>query len=177
LVSYFNMAKMGNYNQSIALNPTAPDIIATEKYGNNKYGFGFNAEQTINKDLGVFLRASWDDGNNETWAFTEIDRSVSCGISSNGGLWNRENDNIGLAYVTSGLSAPHRNYLKAGGKGFELGDGNLNYSLEHLAELYYSMEMKKSLYISGAYQFIINPGYNKDRGPVNVFSVRAHIVI
>jgi high affinity Mn2+ porin len=171
------MAKMGNYNQSILLNPTAPDIAATEKYGNNKYGFGINAEQAINKDLGIFLRASWDDGNNETWVFTEIDRSVSCGVSSNGGRWNRVNDNVGLAYVTSGLSAPHRNYLKAGGKGFELGDGNLNYSWEHLVEFYYSMELKKNLYLSGAYQFIINPGYNKDRGPVNVFSVRAHIVI
>jgi len=177
LFSFFNMSKMGNYNQSILLNPTAPDIVATRKYGNNKYGFGINAEQAINKDLGLFLRASWDDGNNETWAFTEIDRSVSCGVSSNGSRWNRENDNIGLAYVTSGLSAPHRNYLKAGGKGFELGDGNLNYSWEHLAELYYSMELKKNLYLSGAYQFIINPGYNKDRGPVNVFSVRVHIVI
>ena len=75
----------------------------------------------------------------------------------------------------SGLSAPHRNYLQAGGKGFELGDGHLNYSFEHLTELYYSMELIKNLYISGAYQFILNPGYNKDRGPVNVFSLRAHI--
>lgn len=177
LVSFLNTANMGNYNQSIALNPTAPDLSATEKYGNTKYGFGINAEQAINKDIGGFLRANWNDGNNETWAFTEIDRSVSFGISSNGSRWNRQNDNIGLAYVTSGLSAPHRNYLKAGGRGFELGDGNLNYSWEHLAELYYSMELIKNLYLSGTCQFILNPGYNKDRGPVNVFSIRVHLLI
>lgn len=175
LVSFFTMANMGNYNQSIALNPTAPNIIASEKYGNNKYGFGINGEQAINKDMGVFFRASWGDGNNETWAYTEMDKTVSFGISSNGSRWNRQNDNLGLGYVVSGLSVPHRNYLRAGGKGFELGDGNLNYSFEQLTELYYSFQMIKNLYVSAAYQFILNPGYNKDRGPVNVFSLRAHI--
>ena len=131
----------------------------------------------MNKDMNAFFRASWNDGNNETWEFTEIDHSVSFGISSNGNHWNRQNDNIGLAYVVSGLSAPHRNYLQAGGYGFELGDGNLNYAWEHLIELYYSMELIKHLYVSGTYQFICNPGYNRDRGPVNVFSLRIHLVI
>ena len=100
------------------------------------------------------------------------------GLSSNGNKWNRPNDNIGMAYVRSGLSSPHRNYLQNGGKGFMLGDGQLNYRNEQLAELYYSAELKKnSLYLSGFYQFLINPGYNKDRGPVNVFSIRFHVVI
>lgn len=81
-VSYFNMANMGNYTQSITLNPTAPDLFATEKYGHTKYGFGINGEQAISKDMGVFFRAGWDDGNNETWAYTEIDKTVSFGISS-----------------------------------------------------------------------------------------------
>ncbi|NWJ51030.1 MAG: carbohydrate porin [Bacteroidetes bacterium] len=174
LVSFFNNAKMGNYNQSIALNPTAPDLFATEAIGHIKYGFGINSEQALNKDMGIFFRASWNDGHNETWAFTEIDRSVSFGISSNGNQWNRQNDNVGLALVISGLSTPHRKYLEAGGNGFELGDGKLNYSLEHLAELYYSVQLQKYLYVSGTYQFILNPGYNKDRGPVNVFSIRVH---
>lgn len=177
LVSFFTTANMGNYNQSIELAPTAPDLFSTQKNGHTKYGFGINSEQAINKDMGVFFRASWDDGNNETWAFTEMDRSVSFGVSSNGSRWKRQNDNVGLAYVTSGLSVPHRNYLQAGGKGFELGDGNLNYSWEHLTEFYYSMELIKRLYISGTYQFVLNPGYNKDRGPVNVFSVRVHVMM
>ncbi|HEY5465375.1 MAG TPA: carbohydrate porin [Hanamia sp.] len=177
-LGYFNTANMGNYDESIALNPSAPDIIATRKYGRTKYGFGINAEQSITKDAGIFFRAGWDDGNNETWAFTEIDRTVSAGISSNGNKWNRPNDNVGMAYVVSGISAPHRNYLKHGGKGFELGDGNLNYGLEQLTELYYSAAIRKNfLYLSGAYQFLINPGYNKSRGPVNIFSIRIHAAI
>jgi high affinity Mn2+ porin len=177
VLSFFTTASMGNYYQSITLNPVNPDISLNEKNGRTKYGFGFNCEQQINNNIGTFFRASWNDGKNETWEFTEIDRSASFGISSTGNMWNRQNDNLGLAYVISGLSAPHRNYLNAGGMGFELGDGNLNYALEQLAEIYYSVELTKSIFISGAYQFIQNPGYNRDRGPVNVFSIRVHIAV
>ena len=177
ILSFYTMANMGNYNQSLALDPNAPNIIATRKYGNVKYGFGINTDQSITKDAGIFLRASWNDGKNETWAFTEMDRSVSFGISSNGNQWRRQNDNVGLAFVTSGLSVEHRNYLKSGGRGFMLGDGKLNYSLEKLAELYYCIALTNNINISGAYQFIVNPGYNKDRGPVNVFSIRVHVKI
>ena len=104
------------------------------------------------------MRAGWSDGNNETWAFTEIDRSVSAGISMTGVKWNRKNDNMGIAYVISGLSKPHRDYLQAGGEGFMLGDGNLNYAWEQLAELYYSAEMVKDhIYLSAAYQVLTQP--------------------
>jgi high affinity Mn2+ porin len=177
VLSFFNLAKMGNYNQSIEMNPVDPSIFSTERYGHTKYGFGVNAEQAITEDMGVFFKASWNDGNNETWMFTEIDRSVSFGISCNGDRWNRKKDVVGLASVTSGISLPHRTYLHDGGLGFELGDGNLNYGLEHLDELYYSMELVKHLFVSGTYQFLLNPGYNKDRGPVNIFSLRVHVFI
>jgi high affinity Mn2+ porin len=177
ILSFFTIANMGNYNQSIAFNPLTPDIVATRKNGRTKYGVGINAEQNINKDMGLFFRMSWNDGQNETWMFTEIDHSISLGISSNGTKWERQNDNIGLAFVSSGLSVPHRNYLKSGGKGFILGDGNLNYSLEHLAELYYTLGLSKNIFLSGTYQFLLNPGYNSDRGPVSVFSVRVHTQI
>ncbi|HLP17167.1 MAG TPA: carbohydrate porin, partial [Bacteroidota bacterium] len=142
-----------------------------------KYGFGINSEQELYDYLGMFFRAGWNDGRNETWEFTEIDHSVSLGVSVNGTTWNRANDYAGLAFVASGLSEPHRAYLQHGGKGFELGDGQLNYGLEQLAELYYSMELINNLSISGTYQFIINPGYNKDRGPVHVFSIRGHVAL
>ena len=176
LLSFFTTANMGNYNQSKILNPSAPDLFASEKQGRFKYGFGINCEQELTKESGVFLRASWNDGNNETWIFTEIDRSISFGLSSDGNKWNRKSDNMGIAYVVSGISVPHRNYLKAGGMGFELGDGNLNYASEQLAEIYYSLALTRFLFISGTYQFILNPGYNKDRGPVNVFSLRFHVM-
>lgn len=97
LLSFFTTANMGNYTQSIALNPFSPELPTTEKYGRTKYGFGINCEQEINKELGGFLRASWNDGKNETWIFTEIDRSVSFGLVSNVNRWNRKRDNIGLA--------------------------------------------------------------------------------
>ena len=178
LLGYFTTTHMGNYNKSIKDDPTTPDVISTRQYGRTKYGFGINAEQSITKDAGIFFRTSWNDGKNETWAFTEIDHSISAGLSTNGNKWKRPNDNMGVAYVVSGISAPHRNYLQSGGKGFMLGDGQLNYGLEQLAELYYSAELKKnSLFLSGFYQFLVNPGYNKDRGPVNVFSIRVHVVI
>jgi high affinity Mn2+ porin len=176
---FYNTTDMGNYDQSIALNPTSPDITATRAYGHSKYGFALNAEQSFSKDFGGFARASWNDGHNETWAFTEIDRSASAGVVMKGTKWKRENDNIGLAYVVSGISKQHQEYLKDGGNGFILGDGNLNYALEHLLEFYYSAELVKDrMYVSGAYQLVLNPGYNKDRqGPVNVFSVRVHMAI
>jgi high affinity Mn2+ porin len=176
LLGFFNTTNMGNYRQSIALNPSNPNITDTRKYGATKYGFGINAEQTITATLGCFMRASWNDGNYETWAFTEIDHSASAGLSLTGQRWKRNNDNIGWAYVVSGISAPHKDYLAAGGKGFILGDGHLNYALEHLTELYYSAELVKDhIFLTGTYQFLINPGYNMDRqGPVNVFSLRLH---
>lgn len=176
VLGFFATANMGNYRQSLLDNPTTPDITQTRTYGNTKYGFAINAEQAINDFAGCFLRAGFNDGNNETWCFTEIDRSLSAGLSFNGQSWKRKNDNLGIAYVTSGLSQPHRDYLKAGGTGFMLGDGTLNYSWEHLTECYYSAELvKNSIYLTGAYQLLLNPGYNQDRaGPVNIFSVRFH---
>jgi high affinity Mn2+ porin len=179
LLAFYNTTDMGNYRQSIVNSPVNPDLSSSQKYGNSKYGFTLNAEQEINSHLGAFVRASWNDGNNEIWAFTQIDNSVSGGLSLDGSYWKRPNDHVGLAYVTSGLSKPHQDYLNAGGKDFMLGDGKLNYTREHLIEAYYSFELKKDLlYLSGAYQFLLNPGYNKDRqGPVNVFSIRVHVNI
>lgn len=174
-LAFYNMANMGNYNAAINLQPINPSIENTRSYSNHKYGFGINAEQEITDDLGVFGRCSWNDGKNETWHFTEIDRSLSFGFQLAGSKWHRKEDKVGLAYVISGLSNEHRKYLKQGGKGFILGDGALNYSPEHLTELYYAAQLTSSISISGAYQLIINPGYNADRsGPVNVFSIRSH---
>lgn len=176
ILGFNNNAKMGNYRLAIAQNPTAPDVVATRDYGRNKLGFGLNADQYLSKDFGVFAKVSYNDGRNETWAFTEIDRSISFGGVLNGTSWNRKLDEIGLAFVGNGISAAHRNYLAAGGYGFIIGDGALNYSPELLAELYYKVNAYKNrIYLTPDYQFILNPAYNKDRGPVHVFSLRAHI--
>ncbi len=175
LLFFLNTAGLGSYRESIGEKPVFPDITSTRKYGRTKYGFTLNTEQEINDFMGCFLRAGWNDGQNETWTYTEIDRTLSMGISARGGRWNRTGDHAGAGFVVSGLSKPHRDYLRAGGKGFILGDGYLSYAYENLAEVYYSSELvKNNIFLSAAYQFLLHPGYNSDRGPVNIFSVRLH---
>lgn len=176
LLAFYNHTDMGNYRESIALDPSSPDVTQTRKYGRSKFGIGINLEQNLSSDLGCFLRAGLNDGQNETWCFTEIDQSLSGGLVLNGSRWKRSGDNLGVGFTLSGLSAAHRDYLKAGGKGFILGDGNLRYGLENLWEVDYSMQMIKHIFLTGVYQMILNPGYNLDRpGPVNVFSFRLHV--
>jgi high affinity Mn2+ porin len=176
LLAFRNNGKMGNYRSAIAANPSAPDLDANLTYGKHKYGFGINADQYLTKDLGVFAKASYNDGKTETWAFTEIDRSLSFGAVLKGTSWSRKDDELGLAFVGNGISKDHRDYLAAGGYGFIIGDGRLNYSPELIAELYYKINAyQHKLWLSPDYQFIANPAYNKDRGPVNVFSLRVHV--
>ncbi len=176
LLGYLNNGKFGDYNLAIAQQPKGPVIDTTQHYGRHKYGFGINAEQYLSHDLGIFARTSWNDGHTETWFFTEIDRSLSIGASLHGTKWHRADDEMGLAFVANGLSDPHKNYLAAGGYGFIIGDGRLNYAPEMIAEFYYRFNAyEKKFYISPDYQFIVHPAYNADRGPVNVFGIRAHI--
>jgi len=176
LLTFLNNGKFGNYNLAIAQNPGAPNIDSTQQYGRHKYGFGINADQYLNKDVGVFAKASYNDGSTETWFFTEIDRSFSFGGVVKGAQWKRKGDEAGLAFVINGLSAAHRNYLAAGGYGFLIGDGKLNYAPEMIAEFYYKLNVyQNKFFLTPDYQFILNPAYNKDRGPVNVFSIRAHV--
>ncbi|PTQ95559.1 high affinity Mn2+ porin [Mucilaginibacter yixingensis] len=176
VLGFANNGKMGNYRDAIAKNPSAPDIDDVLAYGHHKYGFGLNAEQNLTNDLGVFAKYSYNDGKTETWFFTEIDRSLSFGGVLKGTSWKRTDDELGLAFVANGISKPHRDYLAAGGYGFIIGDGKLNYSNELIAELYYKVNAyQKKIWLTPDYQFIVNPAYNKDRGPVNVFSLRMHV--
>jgi len=108
-------------------------------------------------------------------AFTEIDRSISAGINIKGNSWKRPGDNIGIAQVINGISVNHRAFLNAGLYGFIIGDGKLNYGTEAITEFYYQVKITHSFFISADYQFVDNPAYNKDRGPVHVFAVRGHI--
>lgn len=171
---FYTHAHMGNYK--LAAQDTAPDITATRAYGRTKGGFGLNMEQELSNSIGMFARLSWNDGINETWAFTEIDRSASIGSVFNGRMWKRQNDELGLAFVANGISKDHQAYLAAGGHGFMVGDGRLNYAPELIAELYYSIGLKGThLWLTPDYQFAMNPAYNKDRGPIHIFALRAHV--
>ncbi|GAA3968049.1 carbohydrate porin [Mucilaginibacter dorajii] len=181
LLGFRNVSKAPNYRDVIKgyTNHTdSLDVINGHKYGGVKYGFGINGEQELTTDLGLFFRTSWNDGQTATWAFTEIDHSGSVGLNLAGNRWHRPDDTFGIAAVINGISKAHRDYLATGGDGFIIGDGRLsNYKTENIAEAYYSARINNYLHLSAGYQFIANPAYNGDRGPVNVFSVRVHIAI
>jgi high affinity Mn2+ porin len=176
IMAFFNNAMMGNYKQ--ATKDTAIyhlDITQTRNFGRSKYGFGINMEQQLTDEIGMFARTSWNDGHNETWAFTEIDNSVSIGFVSNMSKYKRPNDKFGIAFVSNGISEDHKNYIAAGGLGFIIGDGKLNYTRENILETYYSARITDAFFLSLDYQFVANPAYNKDRGVVNVLGIRGHI--
>lgn len=187
-LGFYNTAFMGSYTApNIVSTPDSVnpgfivndyDISASRQYGRSKYGMGLNLEQAFTGNVGVFARASWNDGKNETWCFTEIDRALSIGTSIKGKRWKRGDDVVGFAYCVSGLSDEHASYLSKGGLGFMLGDGALNYRPENLLEAYYSLSLLNGRLIpSFIYQLIINPAYNADRGPVQVLSLRVHLTV
>jgi len=155
------------------------DVYSGQKvwgiYGGVKYGYGINIEQAFSNVVGGFFKTSWNDGKTATWAFTEIDNSISGGIQIIGTPWKRPNDVIGIAQVVNGISKEHQAFLKAGLNGFMIGDGNLNYGQESITELYYKAKIAKGFYFTANYQLVINPGYNQDSGSVNVFAIRGHI--
>ncbi|HKI19294.1 MAG TPA: carbohydrate porin, partial [Isosphaeraceae bacterium] len=173
LMTFLNHAHMGNYNEALQLMPVDPDITKTRSY-RYKYGFGVSIDQELTDDIGFFSRLGWNDGHSETWAFTEIDRTASAGLVMGGRLWCRPYDQVGLAGILNGLSGPHRDYLAAGGYGFIIGDSRLNYGLEGIVEFYYDFQIRPGLVVTFDFQEIFNPAYNRDRGPVSVFSARVH---
>ncbi len=181
LLGFRNQAAMGSYTLAVrqALGTAdVPDVTAARADRRTKYGFVLNAEQEISKEVGVFGRLSYNDGHNETWAFTEIDQSLSLGATSTGARWKRPTDRLGAALVANGLSQDHRAYLAAGGSGFILGDGRLDYGLEYIGEVYYSIDFPRyHAALSPDYQLVFNPGYNTSRlpGPVHVVALRVHV--
>ncbi|WP_246485130.1 carbohydrate porin [Chitinophaga qingshengii] len=145
-------------------------------FGGHKYGLGLNVDQELNDNLGVFCRVGWNDGRYATWAFTEVDRTVSGGLVSKGAKWKRPGDVVGIAAVVNAISPEHRDFLAGGGYGFILGDGRLHYGHEAILEAYYNARLNRFFQLTVDYQFVNNPGYNKDRGPVHVFGLRGHIM-
>lgn len=176
LLVFRNKAKMGSFRDALAearSHGGIPDVsrVRSER---TKIGLGISAEQNLTSDIGVFARGSWNDGASETYAFTEIERSISTGAVMKGDLWSRGDDAIGIALVRNGLSSAHRDYLAAGGHGAFIGDGQLNYRPESIVEAYYSAKIAKAAWVTLDYQRIANPAYNRDRGPVTVGSIRLH---
>jgi hypothetical protein len=158
---------------------TVPDVGAVRK-DQSKLGWGISLEQALSANLGLFLRASGNDGKSETYAFTEVERSLSGGVSVKGTAWHRPDDVVGLGFVRNGISAAHREYLANGGLGAFIGDGtppagmSYRYAPEQVLETYYSANVAKGTWVSLDYQRAWNPAYNADRGPVNIVGARMH---
>ncbi len=168
-----NHANMGNYRSTIDT-PSYNMDVAQSRSPTVKYGIATNVEQAFSDLLGVYVRASINDGHTETWAFTEIDQSLAIGAVLKGTGWKRSEDTVGAALVVNGLSDDHRDYLARGGYGFIVGDGKLNYAPEEIIEIYYLLKLMSGLDLTGDFQFVNHPAYNIDRGPVPMFALRLH---
>jgi high affinity Mn2+ porin len=178
-LGFVNHANMGNYREAIdgylSGRDAVPDVTLYRKQGTVKYGFGLNAEQELNSLWRVYARLGWNEGANESFAYTEIDRTAQVGGDYRGTRWHRREDKAGAAFVVNGISGDHRRYLALGGLGFILGDGALNYGLEKIFETYYTAHVWRGVSLAIDYQYVMNPGYNLDRGPVSVLGFRLHV--
>jgi high affinity Mn2+ porin len=173
VLSYQNYYHGGNYAEAARM--PQPDITATRAIGRLKYGFGVSADHEITKGVGVFSRLGWNDGKNESFAFTAMDRLAEAGVSVNGARWRRKEDTAASVLAAAGLSGVHATYLARGGLDFLIGDGKLNYGPEMVWESYYSARVVKDAFATIDVQHITNPAYNRDRGPVWAFSLRVHL--
>jgi high affinity Mn2+ porin len=178
LLGYRNSANAGSYRDSIRLaeqTGDTPDVTATRRVGTVKYGIGLNLEQQVNADAGVFGRLAWNDGKTESFAFTAIDKLATIGVSIAGRRWHRPLDTVAAEFTAAGISGVHADYLARGGDDFLIGDGRLRYGPESIAETYYSARLVPGLFVTLDLQHVANPGYNRDRGPVWIPSLRLHL--
>jgi len=180
LLLYFNTSKAPAYQTVIDEykngTDTSLNVIYGTQYGGKKYGIEISLNQSLSSRLNSFFRFGWNDGKTASWAFAEIDNTVSLGFRYYGIGHGRPTDNIGLALVSNGISSGHRDFLNTGGYGFMIGDGKLpNYTRENIAELFYEVKLFENLFTTLDYQFVMNPAYNRDRGPVSLIAARVHI--
>ncbi|MGC1812149.1 MAG: carbohydrate porin [Candidatus Binataceae bacterium] len=176
VLAWLNEADMASYNAATAIllakGPGA-DISPAQAY-RYKYGFGLNWEQEIAKNAGIFSRLGWNDGRTQAMEYTDANWTASLGVSVKGNRWQRPGDTVGLAGVLSGASRQQQKFLAAGGVGILDGDGALTYGSEKVVETYYDFQIWKTIHVAVDYQFISNPAFNRDRGPVSVFGGRLH---
>ena len=180
VLAFRNQAIMGNYADALALGGV-PDVGLVRRE-QTKTGWGLTLQAPLAEDAGLFLRLSRNNGESETYAFTEIDQQTSFGGQFTGAAWGRRADRWGVALAVNELSGPHRDYLAAGGLGFFLGDGALRYGPERVLETWYRFALPDwstragpvQSAVSIGWQHLTNPGYNQDRGPMQIFSLRWH---
>jgi high affinity Mn2+ porin len=177
-LGYTNHARAGTYAEALKLaaqTGTTPDVTATRHAGTLKYGFGASWDQELTPDSGVFARWGWNDGKTESFAFTAIDRLASAGVSVTGTRWRRDDDTAATIFTASGISGVHALYLQRGGLDFLIGDGTLRYAPEMVWESYYSARVAPGFFVSLDAMHVVNPAFNRDRGPVWIESLRLHL--
>jgi carbohydrate-selective porin OprB len=179
LLGYANHANMGDYRVAIrdflSGQTSEPDITAHPLQTTIKYGFGVNVEQPLNDWAGVFARWGWNEGQHESYAYTEVDETFQFGAGAKGEGWRRKFDRAGIAFISNGISRNHQQYLALGGLGFLLGDGKLSYAREDILEAYYTLHVWRGIYAGMDAQYVAHPGYNRARGPVFVPAARLHL--
>jgi high affinity Mn2+ porin len=176
LMAFTNRGDMAKYQEAIQKargSGSVPDVSAVRRFS-SRSGIAFNLEQSLSTTLGAFVRASVNQGDKEAYEFTEINRSLSAGLSMQGANWGRTEDRLGLAFVVNALSGAAQNYFAKGGMGILIGDGNLSYGKEAIVEAYYSLPLAAYAKLSVDYQHVKNPAYNMARGPVDIYALRLH---
>jgi len=179
VLSYMNHAHMGDYRQAVqqylSHNIATPDITQSERNGAVKYGFGINQEQEISANWRAFARFGWNEDQHESFAYTEVGQSASGGVDYAMTRFHRPTDKFGVAFVSNAIKRDHQNYLHYGGQGFLLGDGGLTYGRENIVESYYTVHAWRGIYGALGVSYVVNPGYNRDRGPIVIPMARIHI--
>ncbi len=175
IMGYMSANKYGVFTEAIESGVALPfDGLRNQVHF--KTGVGLNMEQPLTENSGIFARASFNNGKYETWSYTQIDQSATAGFLTTGKSWSRPEDKFGIAAGVNGISKAHAAYLAGGGYGILLGDSKLNYGRETVFETFYSFKFQEHVWVSGDYQFCINPGYNRDRGPIwNIVGLRIHV--
>ena len=176
LLGFLNRGDMGTYSAAVdlaRLTNSTPDTANVRQYA-SRPGVAINFEQEITPTVGVFARASMNNGAYEAFEFTDVNQSAMAGVSIKGNAWGRGQDTVGLLQIFNGLSSQAQEYFGAGGMGILIGDGQLNYAPERISEIYYNMVLTKHFAVGLNYQFVVNPAYNRDRGPVSIFGIRLH---
>ena len=181
LLGYVDHGMMGKYTDAIALYNSGtsgslnPDTGLVRKWA-DKPGVSLNWEQQVTKGVGVFAQAGWMNGAYEVFDTSDVDRSVTFGVAIDGDRWGRPADRIGIAGAINGISKQYQQYLAAGGMGSLIGEGQLPHpGTENILETYYRFQYNAAMAFTLDYQFIDNPAYNTDRGPVNLFAGRVYV--
>lgn len=177
LLGFVSRAQMGRYDDAIARAEATgqPANTALVRHFRTRPGVSLNIEQPVSDTAGLFLRAGWDNGDYESYEYADIDRTVAGGASIKGDRWGRKDDTLAVALVVDGISREHELFLNAGGAGILVGDGKLPHpGAETILEAYYSLGVVKGLHITLDSQTVMNPAYNRDRGPAEVIGLRLH---